>query len=38
MINPFDLKVRIEEIKEILGLEKDNVQVGIIPDEYCNIV
>lgn len=35
MVNPIELKIRIEEIKEILGLEKDNIQVGIIPDKYA---
>ena len=35
MVNPVELKKRIEEIKEILGMEQDKIPVGIIPNEYC---
>ena len=37
MVNPYELKSRIEEIKKILELENDNVQIGIIPEKYCDV-
>ena len=37
MVDPYKLKSRIEEIKKILELENDNVQIGIIPEEYCDV-
>ncbi|MBO7086225.1 MAG: hypothetical protein J6W25_03820 [Bacilli bacterium] len=37
MIKPLELTRRIEEIKEILDLQDDNIIIGWIPDKFCDV-
>ena len=37
MVNPLEVMKRINEIKEILDLQNDNLQIGLIPDDACKV-
>ena len=37
MVDPLELKRRAIEIEKILGLQDDNIPIGLIPEDACRI-